>query len=54
MLAYVGGVKIEDPDEIKNIIANQLNDIGESTDLIARTVSDDFDDIREALTADDI
>ena len=54
MLAYVGGVRIKDPNEIKNIIATQLNDIGESTDLIARTVSDDFDDISEALTTDDI
>ncbi|MDE5846045.1 MAG: hypothetical protein K2H71_01695, partial [Muribaculaceae bacterium] len=54
MVAYVAGEKVKDPEEIKNIIAIQLSDIGESTDLLAQTVSDDFDDLREALISDDI
>lgn len=54
MFAYVGGVKTENPHEIMKIIDTQLNDIGESSDLFSRTISTDLDDIREALTADDI
>ena len=52
--AYVSGKKIQDPNEIKNIVATQLRDIGESTDLFSRTLSADLDDIREALMTDDI
>lgn len=54
MFAYVGGVKIENPQEIMKIIDNQLNDIGESSDFFSRTLSTDLDDIREALISDDI
>lgn len=54
MYAYVGGVKIENHHEIMKIIDTQLNDIGESSDLFSKTLSTDLDDIREALTADDI
>lgn len=52
--AYVSGKKINDPNEIKNIVATQLQDIGESTDLFTQALSTDLEDIREALTADDI
>ena len=52
--AYVGGKKIQDPDKIKNIVATQLQDIGESTDLFSQTLSTDLNDIREALITDDI
>lgn len=54
MFAYVGGVKTENPHEIMKIIDTQLNDIGEYSDMFSRTLSTDLDDIREALTADDI
>ncbi|MDE7350352.1 MAG: hypothetical protein K2N25_04745 [Muribaculaceae bacterium] len=52
--AYVSGMKIQDPAEINDIIATQLSDIGESTDLFSQTLSEDFDDIREALNDDDL
>lgn len=52
--AYVSGKKIQDTDKIKNIVATQLQDIGESTDLFSQTLSTDLNDIREALIADDI
>ena len=52
--AYVSGKKIQDPDEIKNIVAKQLQDIGESSDLLSQTLSSDLNDIREALMTDDI
>lgn len=52
--AYVSGKKINDPNEIKSIVATQLKDIGESTELFTQTLSTDLEDIREALTADDI
>lgn len=54
MLAYVGGVMVDDPHEIMNIIDNQLSDIGESSEFFARTVSDDLDDIRDALNSEDL
>lgn len=54
MFAYVGGVKVDDPQEIMNIIDTQLSDIGASSELFAQTVSDDLDDIRDALISDDI
>ena len=52
--AYVSGKKIHDPNEINNIVATQLQDIGESTDLFSQALSADLDDIREALISDDI
>lgn len=52
--AYVSGKKILDPNEINNIVSTQLRDIEESTDLFSQALSSDLDDIREALTADDI
>lgn len=52
MLAYVGGVMVDDPHEIMNIIDNQLSDIGESSEFFVRTVSDDLDDIRDALNSE--
>lgn len=52
--AYVSGKKIHDTAEIKNLVATQLQDIGESTDYFSQTMTDDLDDIREALTSDDI
>lgn len=52
--AYVSGKKIQDPDEIKNLVATQLRDIGESTDLFSQTLSTDLNDIREALLSEDI
>ena len=54
MIAYVDGVKVDDHDEIMKIIENQLNDIGESSELFAQTVTTDLDDIREALITDDL
>ncbi|MDE6379225.1 MAG: hypothetical protein K2L11_02035 [Muribaculaceae bacterium] len=54
MIAYVDGVKVEDHDEIMKIIDTQLNDIGESSELFAQTVTTDLDDIREALISDDL
>lgn len=51
--AYVAGKKIQDPIEINNIVATQLQDIGESTGLFSQALSADLDDIREALIADD-
>lgn len=52
--AYVSGKKIYDHNEINNIVATQLQDIQESTGLISQTLSSDFNDIREALIADEI
>ena len=52
--AYVSGKKTNDPDEIRKIVATQLQDIGETTDLFNHTVSADLEDIREALTSEDI
>ena len=52
--AYVSGVKTENQQVINDIISTQLNDIGESSGLFSQTVASDLDDIREALTAEDI
>lgn len=54
MIAYVAGVKVENPNEIMKIIDIQLNDIGESSQLFSQTVTTDLDDIREALISDDL
>ncbi|MDE6290456.1 MAG: hypothetical protein K2M16_02885 [Muribaculaceae bacterium] len=54
MIAYVGGVRIENPQEIMKIIDIQLSDIGESSEFISQTVSDDLDDIRDALKGEGI
>ena len=54
MVAYVGGVKVSDRSEIMKIIDDQLNEIGESSELFAQTVSSDLDDIRDALNDDGI
>ncbi|MDE5585645.1 MAG: hypothetical protein K2I92_04780 [Muribaculaceae bacterium] len=54
MIAYVGGVRIENPQEIMKIIDTQLNDIGESSEFISQTVSADLDDIRDALNGEGI
>ena len=54
MIAYVGGVRIENPQEIMNIIDTQLNDIGESSEFFTQIVSADLDDIRDALNTEDI
>ena len=54
MIAYVGGVRIENPQEIMKIIDTQLNEIGESSEFISRTVSADLDDIRDALNSEGI
>ena len=54
MIAYVRGVKVDDPHEIVNIIDNQLSDIGESSELFMQTVSEDLDDIRNAFNGEDL
>lgn len=54
MVAYVGGVRVEDREEIMEIVDNQLNDIGICSDFFAQEVSSDLDDIRQALNSEDI
>lgn len=54
MIAYVAGVKVENPDEIMKIIDTQLNDIGESSELFAQTLGNELDDIRDALISEDL
>ncbi len=54
MVAYVGGVKISDESEIMKIVDDQLNDIGISSELLAQTVAEDLDDIRNAFNEDDL
>lgn len=52
--AYVSGKKIIDRNQINNIVATQLQDMGESNEILSQTLSSDFNDIREALITDDI
>ena len=54
MVAYVGGVKVEDRTEIMEIVENQLNDIGICSDFFAQEVFSDLDDIRQAFNSEDI
>lgn len=54
MVAYVGGVRVDDHAEIMEIVDNQLNDIGICSDFFAQEVSSDLDDIRQALNSEDI
>lgn len=54
MIAYVGGVKISDQSEIMRIVDDQLNDIGVSSELFARTIAEDLDDISDAFNEADL
>ncbi len=49
MMAYVGGVKINDHSEIMKIVDDQLNDISISSEFFSQTIDADLDDIRNAL-----
>ncbi len=54
MMAYVGGVKVDDHSEIMKIVDDQLNDINSSSELFSQTISDDLDDIRNAFNEEGI
>ena len=54
MMAYVGGVKVNDQSEIMKIVDDQLNDINASSELFSQTVSSDLDDIRNAFNEEGI
>ena len=54
MIAYIGGVKVNDQSEIMKIVDDQLNDINASSELFSQTVSSDLDDIRNAFNEEGI
>lgn len=54
MVAYVGGIKVCDKDEIKSIIDNQLHDIRTASEFLSEEVEDDLIDIVEAFNDDEI
>ncbi len=54
MMAYVGGVKVNDHSEIMKIVDDQLNDISASSELFSQTISADLDDIRNAFNEEGI
>lgn len=54
MMAYVGGVKVNDKSVIMKIVDDQLDDINTSSELFAQAIADDLDDIRDALNEEGI
>ncbi len=52
MVAYVGGVRVNDRSEIIKIVDNQLSDMGMCSDFMMQEVSADLGDIRQALNSD--
>lgn len=54
MMAYVGGVKVNDHSEIMKIVDDQLNDISMSSEFFSQTIATDLDDIRNAFNEEGI
>lgn len=47
--AYIGGERVESEEIVRSLMADQLGEMSEASDEVARQVATDFDDFRDAF-----